>query len=581
MVNNIPLGRAVYCAAPDAIEQCIKICAAPDVVSIGVRLGSYLQALAYFLLVLFAPDEGGWLGLSVSFSFLAACYLQMYLNTISLHHVVVVTLLSHLPFISTLAGMNSLTSYEVLGPSGVLFLQTGMLLKSLFTALLWAMCLFAFFVGQLPSWTHLSFRQVNCFDNTSFVLWLIPVKRTERDTGLAIFLIVSYSVFWFVILCAGSYWTLIAPRVLVKRGGHLRDPHRKKIKGFANLKNKVKDDIKTHVKPLSAFISDTSTDDDQSDEARRARKEKRVRHMEEDPSDYRRDDMDGDDLALMTFRSISKGSSSKPSPASVPLPSSRPSSRASTLPPPYPSASPPSPSSSTSSLAQDSGMQLPRSVSPPPATEGMTAIAPWSKGLRGTNAEAAERWTRREVESRHHFIIWPIVAVLLTFTIITIELQIGLNDVFEGEMHLDFPGALTLFLAVPTVWAVIKAMKRIQEGRRPTPEEREDKTFREMASRHSSRRQHRSSASAYSRQSQSTTTSRRQQQHRRSAAAESDSESEASDDSVGYDNYGGSGRDYRAVGKSGGRGGERSGRGSSRSRSRSRGRGRYADGEWA
>jgi hypothetical protein len=60
---------------------------------------------------------------------------------------------------------------------------------------------------------------------------------------------------------------------------------------------------------------------------------------------------------------------------------------------------------------------------------------------------------------------------------VTIELQMVFNDVFEGEMHLDFPGALTLFLALPTVWAVIKALKRIQEGRRPMPQEREDKTF--------------------------------------------------------------------------------------------------------
>ena len=52
----------------------------------------------------------------------------------------------------------------------------------------------------------------------------------------------------------------------------------------------------------------------------------------------------------------------------------------------------------------------------------------------------------------------------------------------------DFPGALTLFLAIPTVWAVLKALKRIQEGRRPTPNERADQTFWELAREKEQRR---------------------------------------------------------------------------------------------
>ena len=55
----IPLDRAVYCANPDAVYECIKMCPAAEVVSIGVRVGTYLQCGAYFILVLFAPDEGG------------------------------------------------------------------------------------------------------------------------------------------------------------------------------------------------------------------------------------------------------------------------------------------------------------------------------------------------------------------------------------------------------------------------------------------------------------------------------------------------------------------------------------------
>ncbi|GAA6043037.1 hypothetical protein JCM8097_005126 [Rhodosporidiobolus ruineniae] len=500
-----PIAEAVYCADPDAVAACIKLCAAPDVVSIGVRVGSYLQAVAYFALVLFAPDEGGaesmWLGLSVSFSFLAAGYLQMYLGTITLHHIICVMLLSHLPYVSTLAGMNSLTSYEVLGPAGVLMLQAGMLLKSVFTALLWAMCLYAFFVGQLPSWLHLNFRQANCFDSTAIVVWLTPVKRTDENRGLSLFLIISYSIVWFVVLCAGSYWTLIAPRVLVKRGGHLRDPHKKKIKGaFFLILHSVplphrsspeltdRDDHtgfptlrqKLHLEPLQTFVSDSSTEtepDDTPAQREEKRERRREREREGEEYGYRPRREEDDDLDLMTMRSLSKSApTSYPPAASVPLPSSRPSSRASTLLPPYDPAPAPAPSASTSSSSL-AGVQVPRSVSPPPATEGMTAVAPWSKGLRGTDKEAAERWTKRQIESRHHFIIWPLVAVLLLFTILTIELQIALNDIYEGEMHLDFPGALTLFLALPTAWAVVKALKRIQEGRRPTPEEREDRTF--------------------------------------------------------------------------------------------------------
>lgn len=158
-------------------------------------------------------------------------------GTITLHHTVIVALLSHLPYISTLAGMNSLTSYEVLGPAGVLFLQTGMIAKGLFTLLLWALCLFAFFVGQLPTWTGLQFRQANCFRATRLVVWLVAVRPDSAPDGRGasaadVALILSYSVFWFLVLAVGSYWTLIAPYVLVKRGGHLRDPRKKKIKGF-------------------------------------------------------------------------------------------------------------------------------------------------------------------------------------------------------------------------------------------------------------------------------------------------------------------------------------------------------------
>ncbi|GAA6012516.1 hypothetical protein JCM10207_009026 [Rhodosporidiobolus poonsookiae] len=523
--------QALYCANPDSFAGCVKLCPAADVVSIGVRIGSYLQALAYFLLVLCAPDEGGaesmWLGLSVSFSFLLACYVQLYLATITMHHVVVVTLLSHLPYIATLAGMNSLTSYEVLGPAGVRYLQGGMLIKSLFTGILWAFCLYALYAGQLPEWWHLQFRQVNCFDSTSVVVWFFPVKRTEASDPMNVFLIVSYTVFWFLVLAAGSYWTLIAPSVLKKRGGHLRDPKKKKIKGFNNTAQPLQ--------PTGAAPPPYTDDDtDNSVEAISRRR----KHMADDPYDYQRNEEDDDALALSTFRSLSK------QPAAIPS-TSAPSAL------PLPPSSAPASSSDPDNLA---GMQTPRSLSPPPATEGMTAVAPWSKGLRGTSAEAAERWTRRQVESRHHFIIWPIVALLLVFTTLTIELQMAMNDVFEGETHLDFPGALTLFLALPTVWAVIKAVKRIQEGRRPTPGERADKTFLEVAKSEEQRlasRLHRRRQRERERQQSRV---RAQSAHKYAQAAGDYSDSELSDDGAS----GRGGGRYRAVGKRQARRGSRS-----------------------
>ena len=75
---------------------------------------------------------------------------------------------------------------------------------------------------------------------------------------------------------------------------------------------------------------------------------------------------------------------------------------------------------------------------------------------------------------------------LLVFTIISTELQIGMNDLYAGEFvspsptsrmplalllmcsrspplsqHWDFPGTLTLLLTVPSIWAVIKGQSSL------------------------------------------------------------------------------------------------------------------------
>ncbi|TNY23398.1 hypothetical protein DMC30DRAFT_389869 [Rhodotorula diobovata] len=67
-----------------------------------------------------------------------------------------------------------------------------MILKSVLTALLWALCLFAWYVGQLPSWTFLQFRQANCFKSTSLVVWLYSVSPTDEHSTRATVLIVTY-----------------------------------------------------------------------------------------------------------------------------------------------------------------------------------------------------------------------------------------------------------------------------------------------------------------------------------------------------------------------------------------------------
>lgn len=64
----------------------------------------------------------------------------------------------------------------------------------------------------------------------------------------------------------------------------------------------------------------------------------------------------------------------------------------------------------------------------------------------------------------------------------TIELQIALNDIFEGEMEWDFPGTLTTLLAVPTCWAVAKAVRRIVQRRKRHPFDRDPENFFQVRS---------------------------------------------------------------------------------------------------
>lgn len=51
--------------------------------AIGLRLGTYLQCIAFFVLTMIAPDEGGaesmWLSMSLSYAFILTNYVQVYL----------------------------------------------------------------------------------------------------------------------------------------------------------------------------------------------------------------------------------------------------------------------------------------------------------------------------------------------------------------------------------------------------------------------------------------------------------------------------------------------------------------------
>lgn len=242
------------------------------------------------------------------------------------------------------------------------------------------------------------------------VLWFVPVSKLDGMGKGDIALLVSYvrpfiyfinmdyidrrggqgsqSLFWFLVLCAGSYWSLIAPIILVKRGGHLRDPKKKKIRGFPIDKHRLAED------------------------------RRRRRHMKDDPADYTPES--DDDMLQLVMRSVPKnGKSSRPAstsaPASsVPLPPSNASDDSLNSPAPSYTTTP-APASTVPSTsrkhrhrtiagASDSDLEQ-QSKELQSANEGLTYVSAWSKGVRGSAQDAHARWTRRQIESRHHFIV--------------------------------------------------------------------------------------------------------------------------------------------------------------------------------
>ncbi|KAM0792871.1 hypothetical protein ACM66B_002634 [Microbotryomycetes sp. NB124-2] len=331
-----------------------------------------------------------------------------------------------------MAGMNSLTSYRGLGKTGMRFLQAGLFFKSLVAALLWACCLYSWSGHQLPAWTHFQFRQPHCFETTAIVSFFVPLRHSDPDLAKSKAILGVYTAFWGILMILGSYWSFRAPIVLRRRGGFLNSKPRR-----------------NHISKRFLITSEELAQ-------HRREKEAAASVKKHDPGDYTPSSTDEDTLLISTMRSLPKRSSS----------AGRKSSHAAL------SMSRPRSSERRKNSIEKDEESLSAEPSPPKRT-----VSPAAE-------HSAQAWTERQIEFRHHFIIWPAIAVLLVFCILTIELQIAMNDIFPGESHWDMPAVLTFVLALPTVWSVFKACRRIHEGRRPVPTIRHDETFFDMAHEH-------------------------------------------------------------------------------------------------
>ncbi|KAK4056322.1 hypothetical protein OIO90_002766 [Microbotryomycetes sp. JL221] len=263
-------------------------------------------------------------------------------------------------------------------------LQAGLLLKSLVAALLWTCCLYSWGGKQLPEWTHLAFRQPHCFESTAIVSFFVPLRKSHPDEGRSKAILGIYTAFWFVILVLGSYWSFRAPIVLRHRGGFLNSKPRR-----------------DHISKKFLLSSEALAQ-------HRRNKETKVQEAERKGDEYytASTSEEDDGMLRMTMRSLPKGDQRKKG------------------------------SQSQLSLGAGSGdSRLTQGDTVSGSSKEHSATA--SRPARSPGKERfAQAWTEREIEIRHHFIIWPAVAVLLVFCILTIELQIALNDLFpDFDIH--------------------------------------------------------------------------------------------------------------------------------------------------
>lgn len=129
-------------------------------------------------------------------------------------------------------------------------------------------------------------------------------------------------------------------------------------------------------------------------------RQRREKHQDHSQSST---DQDEDDSALSDTSALSSSSDEDDADSSrrpTPPPRPRSSTNSSSVP-----AHPPSTAAKTTTKKTAAAAAATGTESLPPASRGMTALSPWSKGLRGTKHDAAARWTRRQAQSRHHFII--------------------------------------------------------------------------------------------------------------------------------------------------------------------------------
>lgn len=76
--------------------------------------------------------------------------------------------------------------------TGIRVLQAALILRGIFCAISWAMVLYTFYAGQLPSAMHFGFRQPACFEDTALVLFFYPVRPSDENSARSSALLIVY-----------------------------------------------------------------------------------------------------------------------------------------------------------------------------------------------------------------------------------------------------------------------------------------------------------------------------------------------------------------------------------------------------
>lgn len=233
------------------------------------------------------------------------------------------------------------------------------------------------------------------------------------------------TVFWALVILAGSWWTIRAPMYLRKDSKHhfylASDTHSRQEDGGSVASSPDEDyDIPTPDVAKERLMT-------------------RKQFIKEHPDDYKKEPALKEMMETMSLRSLPKSSSS---------------TRSATSSGPLLSEKKPKPT-------------------PPPREQIISSkhtffIWPIVACLLVLNIVAIELQIVSGRSLRHHR--------RRRRTLLTRRMQ-ALNSIFPGELHLDHPGTLSLLLSIPTAWAVVKAYWRIHKGDRPRPQDRERLNF--------------------------------------------------------------------------------------------------------